>query len=514
VLHEIGHGLGFIGAMDGLDPGPDPANRPDTGKGYWAIDDPDGLFPMVFDRYAVDSAGRDITSYPNGSTALGRVLRSSVGFRGANAVLTNGGTRPKLFTPAVWSDGSSGSHLDENTYPAGDANALMTPILNDGESIHSPGPIVTALFQDIGWAAVCSPPTGAVSTLFHPVPQQRAYAGGTVMEANDDADMPLLGRAGLPASGVAAVVVNVEVASPTTAGYVSVTPGCSTSQTANQEFAAGTTVSNQVTVRLDDAGRLRIRLSAGRASVFVDVAGYYSTDPVGDRFHAVASTRANPGGTVVRAGTPVHLTVAGHGVPDDGTVDAVTATVEVSAPSSAGFVRVTPDGTNSQTAVQEFRAGQTISNLVTAALVGGKIELQVSAGSARVFVDVNGYYSTPAVTTGDAFHPLPTARVNVGGTTVTRLADLHLAVAGHAGVPATGATAVAGVVEVSAPSDPGYVRVTPDGVASQTATQEFSRSQTISNAVAVGLSGAGRIQLHMSFGRAKLFVDIAGYFAP
>jgi hypothetical protein len=162
--------------------------------------------------------------------------------------------------------------------------------------------------------------------------------------------------------------------------------------------------------------------------------------------------------------------------------------------------------------VQEFRAGQTISNLVTVAVVGGKVQLQMSAGSARVFVDINGYYSTSAVTTGDAFHPLPTARVNVGGTTVTRTSDLHLVVAGRAGVPATGATAIAGVVEVSNPTDPGYVRVTPDGVVSQTATQEFSRGQTISNAVAVGLSTAGRIQLHMSFGRALLFVDVAGYF--
>lgn len=510
VLHELGHGLGFVGSLEGLNP-----NGTDTGLGYWGLNDGTGNYPLIFDRYAVDGAGRDLIGYANGSSALGHVLRSSVGWRGANAVITNGNVRPKLYAPATWMEGSSGSHLDEATYPAGTANALMTPILFDGESEHAPGPLVTAMFQDSGWAPVCTPPSGAISTLFHPLPQQRAYPAGTVIEAKDDLDMPMLGRGGLPGSGVDAVVVNVEVVNPTASGYLSVTPGCVTSQTAIQEFTAGTTISNQVTVRLDAAGRLRLRLSAGRASVLVDVAGYYATpDPSGERFHAIATTRANPGGTTVVAGTPVHLTLAGHGIPNDGTVDAVTATVEVVAPTAAGYVRVTPDLTDSQTAVQEFKAGQTISNLVTVKLVGGKIQVRLSSGSARLWVDINGYYTVPAVATGDLFHPVPTTRVNPAGTTVSSTTDVHLTVAGKAGVPLSGATAIAGVVEVSGPSAVGYVRVTPDGVVSQTATQEFVAGQTISDAVAVGLSGAGRIQLHMSAGHALLLVDVGGYFGP
>ncbi len=309
-------------------------------------------------------------------------------------------------------------------------------------------------------------------------------------------------------------MVNVEVANPTATGYVSVTPGCTTSQTATAEFTAGTTISNQATVRLDPSGSLRIRLSAGRASVFVDVAGYYSTDLTGDRFHAVATTRANPGGSTVVAGTPLHLTVTGQGIPNDGTADAVTATVEVFAPTAGGYVRVTPDLADSQTAVQEFAPHQSISNLTTVALAGGRIQISLSAGSATVFVDVNGYYSVPSVATGDPFHPIPTARVNPGGTAVTSAADLHLAVAGTAGVPATGSSGIAGVVEVSAPSASGYLRATPDGVVSQTATQEFAPGQTISDAVAVGLSTAGQVELHMSAGRAVLFVDVGGYFGP
>jgi hypothetical protein len=176
-------------------------------------------------------------------------------------------------------------------------------------------------------------------------------------------------------------------------------------------------------------------------------------------------------------------------------------------------VRVTPDLADSATALQVFGAKQTISNLATVKLVDGKVQIKMSAGSARIFVDINGYYSVSSDTTGDAFFPVTTARVNTGGTTVASTADLHLQVAGKAGVPASGASGIVGVVEVQAPTVTGYVRTVPDGVVSQTATQEFVAGQTISNAVAVGL-GAGKIQLHMSAGRALLFVDVAGYFAP
>jgi hypothetical protein len=59
-------------------------------------------------------------------------------------------------------------------------------------------------------------------------------------------------------------------------------------------------------------------------------------------------------------------------------------------------VRVTPAGLNPSVAVQEFARGQTISNLVVVKLVGGKIQVKLSAGSARVLMDVSGF-SSPRV---------------------------------------------------------------------------------------------------------------------
>ena len=63
------------------------------------------------------------------------------------------------------------------------------------------------------------------------------------------------------------------------------------------------------------------------------------------------------------------------------------------APSTAGDRRVTPAGQDPGVATQEFTRGQSISNLVAVKLVNGKIQVKVSAGSARTLMDIAGYYS-------------------------------------------------------------------------------------------------------------------------
>ena len=49
----------------------------------------------------------------------------------------NGGQSVRLYTPSEWGGGSSYSHPDEDTYPAGDINSLMTPFTASAESIHA-----------------------------------------------------------------------------------------------------------------------------------------------------------------------------------------------------------------------------------------------------------------------------------------------------------------------------------------------------------------------------------------
>jgi hypothetical protein len=154
VLHELGHGLGFIGS-----------GTVSAGAGSIGL----AGFPLMYDALTVDGAGNSLINtsiYPNGSAALGAALTSNnVFWNGAAGVAANGGARPKLYAPASFASGSSFSHLDEATYPAGNVHSLMTPFIGSAEAIHTPGGITLGIFTDQGWTASspCTYTLGATS---------------------------------------------------------------------------------------------------------------------------------------------------------------------------------------------------------------------------------------------------------------------------------------------------------------------------------------------------------------
>ncbi len=141
VLHELGHGLGFSGSM----------STDSSGVGSWGLSG----FAIVYDLGAENGGGQLLTNtgaFPNPSSSLGAQLTgNSLYFDGVEANAAAGGTRPRLYAPTPWKQGSSFSHLDEGTYAAGNTNSLMTPGVGTAESIHSPGPITLGLFRDMGW---------------------------------------------------------------------------------------------------------------------------------------------------------------------------------------------------------------------------------------------------------------------------------------------------------------------------------------------------------------------------
>lgn len=202
--------------------------------------------------------------------------------------------------------------------------------------------------------------------------------------------------------------------------------------------------------------------------------------------------------------TPTTVQLGGRtGVP--ATATAIVVNVEVENPTAAGTARVTPAGVGTAVTSQAFRRGQTVSALQTVRLVGGKVQVQLSAGTATVYLDVSGYYANGS---GATFTPLNAARVfnKRVGTTPTKVP-----LAGHAGIPSN-ATAVALNTEVGTPSANGYVRVTPAGKDARVAAQVFTKGTTISNLVIVKLSG-GAAQVKVSSGTATVFMDVAGYYA-
>lgn len=145
VLHELGHGLGFLGSFS-----------VSGTSGQWGYTVNGTKYPMAYDtfEYSAATGGNQLINtgmYANPSAALKTELTDgSVYFGGPNAVATNGG-RAKLYAPSIWSSGSSNAHLDESAFPANNANALMTPALSNGEVHHQPGALTLAIMRDIGW---------------------------------------------------------------------------------------------------------------------------------------------------------------------------------------------------------------------------------------------------------------------------------------------------------------------------------------------------------------------------
>ena len=165
VLHELGHGLGFIGSAS-WDNGTGSVECNGVAGNGCLNSRPYGYDLFTFDAASDGASLLDTNAYPNPSSALGDLLTGQSGtgvfYSGPDTDFANGGEGVKLYTPSTWSSGSSYSHLDEVTFD-GTVNALMTPSLLISESAHQVGPIVCGLFKDFGW------PVGADCEILLPV---------------------------------------------------------------------------------------------------------------------------------------------------------------------------------------------------------------------------------------------------------------------------------------------------------------------------------------------------------
>ena len=141
VLHEIGHGVGFLSNADYLEY-----------NSFGTISQ-----PTPFDAYAQLPDGRRLMDVSSPSLELGTAITAPLNWSGRKAIVANGGVaKPLLFTPPTYENGSSVSHLDEESYPPGSINAAMTPRLADSEVLTTPGPLAEAMIQDM----MAKPPVG------------------------------------------------------------------------------------------------------------------------------------------------------------------------------------------------------------------------------------------------------------------------------------------------------------------------------------------------------------------
>ncbi len=361
----------------------------------------------------------------------------------------------------------------------------------------------------------------------------RNGTGGTTgpVKAGQTISLAVLGHGGVPASGVAAVVMNVTVTQPTAPSFVTVYPDGVTRPTAsNLNFTAGETIPNLVIAPVGPDGKVDFYNAAGNAQLVADVSGWFASgstaagglNPLTPA--RMLDTRNGTGGTTgpVKAGQTISLAVLGHGgVPASG-VAAVVMNVTVTQPTAPSFVTVYPDGVTRPTASNlNFTAGETIPNLVIAPVgPDGKVDFYNAAGNAQLVADVSGWFASGSTAAG-GLNPLTPARVldtrnGTGGTTgpVKAGQTISLAVLGHGGVPASGVAAVVLNVTVTQPTAPSFVTVYPDGVTRPTASNlNFTAGETIPNLVIAPVGPDGKVDFYNAAGNAQLVADVAGWLS-
>lgn len=356
-----------------------------------------------------------------------------------------------------------------------------------------------------------------------------------LLGANGTTDVQVTGVAGVPASGVAAVVLNLTVDQPTAMSFFKLFPAGGSTSTSSLNFNVGQTRAAETTVKVGAGGKVTILNNVGTAFPIVDIQGYYATavSPVTGSSYVplLAPTRAfdtrlAATGPFSRLNPNETRSFPLSGLPSGTT--AVVANFTGVRPTGTGFLTVYPDLTPLPLVSNlNFTPLRTIPNLATIPL-GTNSSIAVlngSPGTIDVLIDIAGYFvSRSSSEVGDRFTPVDPARIgdtrasegNIGGlTTFTAPGQQKfLKVTGVGGVPANNVSAV--VVSLTA------ARITPPETFI-TAFPYLSPTPLVSNLnpiagedaanlaiVRVGV--AGFITLLNNVPNADLVVDVYGYF--
>ncbi|MFE6845672.1 hypothetical protein [Streptomyces sp. NPDC057686] len=307
---------------------------------------------------------------------------------------------------SVYPDGTTRTSASNLNVTAGQTipNLVIVPVVNGKVSFYNNAGSVDLIADIAGYYTTDG--TGSTYKPITPtrlmdtrsglgVPKAKIGQGGT-------ATLQVTGTAGLPASGVTAVVLNVTATDPTDASYVSVYPdGTTRTSASNLNVTAGQTIPNLVIVPVVN-GKVSFYNNAGSVDLIADIAGYYTTDGTGSTYKPITPTRLMdtrsglgvPKAKIGQGGTATLQVTGTAGLPASG-VTAVVLNVTATDPTDASYVSVYPDGTTRTSASNlNVTAGQTIPNLVIVPVVNGKVSFYNNAGSVDLIADIAGYYTS------------------------------------------------------------------------------------------------------------------------
>jgi len=330
-------------------------------------------------------------------------------------------------------------------------------------------------------------------------------------------DVPVLGVGGVPASGVAAVAVNVTAVCPTVDTEITVAPaGRSRPGTAAVDVPAGVNTATSVLVGVGAGGALSLWNSAGYVDVLVDVVGYLPTTG-GSVYHPVRETQVfSTAGKPLTSGQTVTVQ-PGALVPAG--ARGVVATVTALAPRSPGWLAVAPTAATTTSSLNVV-TGRTASNTVlTGVASDGSFTIRDGVTTTNVVVTIEGYFAPTGGSGGLVFTAVSPTRIVDTATGVGTSGALAAAttrtvsIAGHGPVPAGASAVVLSLTAWNATAPSGITVWAADGTAAPAVTDvPVLPGAPVGNLVVVPLGSTGGLALRNAAGSVQLSADVLGYF--
>lgn len=286
-----------------------------------------------------------------------------------------------------------------------------------------------------------------------------------------------------------------------------------TPQTRKRSIAAATLSTLALLGSLLAAAPAQALNDTGTGGVFVPTTG------------RILDTAKNIGGysTAMPAKAWRSVTVAGNaGVPDDGSVGAVSVVATVADITQQGQLFGRPDA-DEPTTMMGICGGEDKQNTSFSAVLAvnsdGTIQVQAET-TARLILDVQGYYTANSDGTAPGgFVPINGKRIvdtrsglGAAKTTLASGDRIDVQVTGTADVPAGASGVIVNLVAVNTLDHTGYLTPYAAGAARPSTSLNYAAGVMTSMQAQVKLSGNGKMTVYNSSSTTNLVVDVQGYF--
>ena len=335
-------------------------------------------------------------------TGVGGVPPTGVTAVALNVTVTNASGPGSYLT--VWPTGSPRPLASNLNFDAGVSvpNLVIASVGTDGKvSVFNNRGTVDVVADVQGWYSNVQVGSSYVPVNPARVLDTRNGTGAPAAQVGPGGTLQLdvTGVAGVPTTGVTAVVLNMTVDRATgPESYLTVWPSGAVRPTAsNLNFTSGPPSTNLVVAQVGGDGNVAVYNNVGSTDVIADVAGWFGPSG-GSTYFGISPTRildTRQGAGPVGHGATIDLAVAGAGgVPATG-VTSVVLNVTATQPSApAGYLTLFPAGTARPVASNlNFVAGETAPNLVVVRVQSGKVSIYNNAGSTHLVADVQGWFS-------------------------------------------------------------------------------------------------------------------------